>query len=109
VESVSAAAAVLDVLAERGLVLVSSHNLILAPLLAHRLDAYCLGRSTGGQVLLPGVLKETNGVALLAEHGFDKRVEQRALQVARWLGEYMAPADCGHVLQPGETAAVRAR
>jgi hypothetical protein len=38
VESVSAAAAVLDVLAERGLVIVSSHNLVLVPLLAHRLD-----------------------------------------------------------------------
>jgi DNA mismatch repair ATPase MutS len=103
VESVSAAAAVLDVLAERGLVLVSSHNLILAPLLAHRLDAYCLGRNSEGQVLLPGVLNETNGVALLAQRGFDKRVEQRALQVARWLGEYMAaPADCAHLLQPRE-------
>jgi hypothetical protein len=106
VESVSAAAAVLDVLAERGLVVVSSHNLILAPLLAHRLDAYCIHRNGAGQVLLPGVLKETNGVALLAERGFDARVEQRALKVARWLNEYMgAPADCAHLLQPRETAA----
>ena len=36
-ESVSAAAAVLDQLAARGLVLVSSHNLVLASLLEHRL------------------------------------------------------------------------
>jgi hypothetical protein len=99
-ESVAAAAAVLDVLAGHGLVIVSSHNLILAPLLRHRLDPYCIARGGDGALALAGgVLAETNGVALLSRHGFGAQVEQRAARVARWLGQYLAePADCGQVL-----------
>jgi hypothetical protein len=91
VESVSAAAAVLDVLAGRGLVIVSSHNLVLAPLLAHRLDPYCVGKDGDGRLVLSaGVLAQTNGVELLARHGFGAQVELRAEKVSRWLGAYLA-------------------
>jgi hypothetical protein len=33
------------------------------------------------------VLGRTNGVALLAEHGFDEAVQRRAEQVAGWLAQ----------------------
>ncbi|HEY0064508.1 MAG TPA: DNA mismatch repair protein MutS [Telluria sp.] len=99
-ESVSAAASVLDVLAQRGLVIVSSHNLVLASLLAKRLDALCVRRAAGGALLLaPGVLAHTNGIALLAERGFGAAVETNAGRVFDWLSGYLAhPADSAGVL-----------
>jgi hypothetical protein len=85
-ESVAAAAAVLDRLASANLVLVSSHNLVLAQLLAHRLAPRCIVRMADGALALqPGVLAQTNGVALLAAHGFDVAVVIRAQKVAAWL------------------------
>jgi hypothetical protein len=87
-ESVSAAAAVLDDLASRAPVLVSSHNLVLAPLLAHRLDPYFITRTADGALsLAPGVLAHTNGISLLADHGFGAGIEKNAARVCRWLGE----------------------
>jgi len=68
-EAVSAAAAVVDALAQNALVLVSSHNLVLGPLLAHRLAPWRIVRAAdaGGALRLEtGVLGRTNGVALLA-------------------------------------------
>ena len=85
-ESVAAASAVLDELAERALVVVSSHNLVLGPLLAHRLAPWRIVREEGGGLLLePGVLGQTNGVALLAQRGFDVAIQQKAERVAAWL------------------------
>jgi hypothetical protein len=85
-ESVAAAAAVLDELAGRAVVVVSSHNLVLGPLLAHRLDAWRIVRAEGeGLRLEPGVLGQTNGVALLAQHGFDTTIQRKAERVAEWL------------------------
>jgi len=99
-ESVSSAAAVLDLLAERGLVLVSSHNLVLAGLLEHRIDALCVARDAAGMLRLsPGLLVHTNGIALLAEHGFGPRVESGAGKVFDWLNGYLAhPAASAGVL-----------
>ena len=85
-ESVSAAAAVLDELAGRSLVVVSSHNLVLGPLLAHRLAPWRVTRGPDGvPVLEPGILGRTNGIALLADHGFDQAVRDKAGRVAGWL------------------------
>jgi hypothetical protein len=85
-ESVSAAAAVVDGLARDALVVVSSHNLVLGPLLAHRLAPWrIVPVPAGGLRLEPGVLGRTNGVALLAERGFDAAVQRKAEQVAGWL------------------------
>jgi hypothetical protein len=85
-EAVSAAAAVVDALAGPALVVVSSHNLILGSLLGHRLAPWKIERAThGGLRLAPGVLGRTNGVALLAEHGFDAGVQRQAARVAAWL------------------------
>ncbi len=99
-ESVSAAASVLDVLAARGLVVVSSHNLVLGSLLAHRLSPLCVARGADGVLTLsPGVLAHTNGIALLAQRGFGRQVEEGAGKVFDWLSAYLAhPADCSAVL-----------
>lgn len=86
-ESVSAAAAVVDALARRALVVVSSHNLVLGALLAHALEPWRIVRTApdGGLRLEPGMLGRTNGVALLAEHGFDAAIQSKAGDVAAWL------------------------
>jgi hypothetical protein len=84
-ESVSAAAAVVDELARHALVVVSSHNLVLAAVLAHALAPWRIVRGADGLTMEPGVLDRTNGVALLAEHGFDAAVQRKAEQVAAWL------------------------
>lgn len=99
-ESVSAAASVLDVLAAKALVIVSSHNLVLASLLSHRLAPLCVARGAGGALTLSsGVLAHTNGIALLAQRGFGDQVEERAGKVFDWLSAYLAhPADCSAVL-----------
>lgn len=99
-ESVSGAAAVLDTLAQHGTVVVSSHNLVLAPLLAHRLAPMCVGAEDGQLRVRAGVLAQTNGLTLLATHGFGPAIESKAAQVHAWLSDYLAhPDDCGHVLQ----------
>ena len=99
-ESVSAAASVLDVLAAKGLVIVSSHNLVLSSLLAHRLAPLCVARGADGVLTLSGgVLAHTNGIALLAQRGFGSQVEAGAGKVFDWLSAYLAhPADCSDVL-----------
>jgi hypothetical protein len=84
-ESVSAATAVIDALARHALVVVSSHNLVLGSLLADALAPWRIVHGGDGLQLEPGVLGRTNGVALLAEHGFDEGVQTKAAQVAAWL------------------------
>jgi hypothetical protein len=90
VESVAAATAVLDALAAGGLVLVSSHNVVLASLLRRWLDPYQIVRESTGLAVRPGVLVATNGVALLAAQGFAPGIAQKAGQVAAWLGNWLA-------------------
>jgi DNA mismatch repair ATPase MutS len=103
IESISAAAAVLHSLAASGLVIVSSHNLVLAPLLADCLTPLCVSAPDGDQSRLriaPGVLAETNGIALLSARGFGADIDAKARRVFDWLSEYLAePQDCGQVLR----------
>lgn len=88
-EAVSSAAAVVEELAAKALVLVSSHNLVLGSLLAAQLAPWRIEREAeGGLLLEPGVLARTNGVALLAEHGFDGAIQRKAEQVAAWLARH---------------------
>jgi hypothetical protein len=56
-------------------------------LLAHALAPWRIVRSDDGLLLEPGVLGRTNGVALLAEHGFDEDVQRKAEEVAGWLAQ----------------------
>ena len=101
-ESISAAAAVLHTLAQSGRVIVSSHNLVLAPLLADLLAPLCVGAPDGDQSRLritSGVLAETNGIALLSARGFDDAITAKARRVHAWLSDYLAhPGDCSGVL-----------
>jgi len=94
-ESVSAAAAVLETLCERDLVLVSSHNLVLARILAGKLEPLRIDTTSGAPVLTPGVLRDPNGIALLATQGFGARIEGRAAEVARWLSGHLAEPQAG--------------
>jgi hypothetical protein len=106
VESVSAGAAVIDTLAGHGLVIASSHHLVLAPLLGHRLDAWHIRRDAGRLALQPGVLVETNGVALLWSQGFAPGVARKAERVAHWLGAYLAaPGEAAELLDPARATA----
>lgn len=99
-ESVSAAAAVLDELARHGMVIVSSHNVVLAPLLAHVLQPLCVEPDSHGRLhVRSGVLARTNGIALLAQHGFGDEIDARARKVHVWLSAHLAhPQDCDGVL-----------
>lgn len=94
-ESVSAAAAVLHTLAARGRLVVASHHLVLAALLAEQLQAWCVSRTADGWELAPGLLQDTNGIALLAERGFAADIVSRANRVHAWLGQYLAHPDAG--------------
>jgi hypothetical protein len=90
-ESVSAAAAVLDVLATDNMEIVSSHNLVLASLLEHRLAPFCVALDDAGVLTLaPGLLAHTNGIALLAQRGFGAQVEASAAKVFDWLSAWLA-------------------
>lgn len=104
-ESVAGAAAVLDELAQHGLVIVSSHNLVLATLLGHRLDPLFVEPVGGRLQLQHGVLQQTNGLTLLAERGFGESVRANAGKVYDWLGGYLAhPAHGSDVLAPRQPA-----
>jgi DNA mismatch repair ATPase MutS len=81
-ESVSAGAAVLHALAENDIVLVSSHNLVLGTLLEDRLAALCVQSDDEGKLRLePGILRQTNGIALLRHGGFDPAIEAHAQRI----------------------------
>ncbi|NVD99718.1 DNA mismatch repair protein MutS [Massilia sp. BJB1822] len=103
-ESISAAAAVLHELTARGTVIVSSHNLVLGPLLQAQLRPLCVQRDgENGLRLRAGLLNETNGLRLLSERNFGADIEARAARVFDWLSDYMAhPGDCSGVLAAAE-------
>jgi DNA mismatch repair ATPase MutS len=100
VESVAAAAAVLDELAQHGVVIVSSHNVVLAPLLAPVLSSLCVELDAAGSLhVRPGVLVRTNGLALLSQHGFGPAIEAKAGKVHAWLSQHLAhPGECAELL-----------
>jgi hypothetical protein len=91
-ESVSAAAAVLEELAAQGTVLVSSHNVVLAQLLDRCCVPLLVQRRGERLVLTPGVLSDINGLALLAQSGFDPAIERRAREVYKRLSGRLLPA-----------------
>jgi hypothetical protein len=99
-ESVSAAAAVLDTLAASGRVLVSSHNLILARLLARRLAPLCVERVDGRLLVSTAILKDTNGIALLASIDSGGVLAAKSARVYDRLSDYYLayPDGCDSVL-----------
>ncbi|WP_371865025.1 MutS-related protein [Massilia eburnea] len=91
-ESVSAAAAVLEQLCARGTVLVSSHNVVLAQLLEPCCVPLLVQKRAGRLALTPGVLADTNGLTLLAQSGFEPAIEQRARDVYKRLSGRLVSA-----------------
>lgn len=92
-ESVAVASAFLNALARKAIVVISSHNLVLAPLLQNRLDALCIRRSVDDVrkvIIEPGVLADPNGISLMERYGFGNEIYQQARDIHRWLGDYMA-------------------
>lgn len=100
-ESVSAAASLLNKLADLGTVIVSSHNLVLGPILANKYISQhvTVDEQTRQLVLRDGVLVETNGLSLLKAHGFDGEFEANAARVFDWLSRYLVlPTHAANVL-----------
>lgn len=90
-ESVACAAAVLHRLAGAGLVLVSSHHAVLAPLTRARLAPWRVTRGREGALALePGVLREPNGIAMMARHGLADDVLADARRVHDWFAGHVA-------------------
>ncbi len=90
-ESVACAAAVLNRLAASGLVLVSSHNAVLAPLMRARLAPLRVTRERGGALALePGVLREPNGIAMMERYGLDATLREDARRVHDWFAGHVA-------------------
>jgi hypothetical protein len=58
-----------------------------------------------GLQLRPGVLADTNGVALLSQQGFAPQVQQKAARVARWLERYLAEPEVGKTVLGGDAGA----
>jgi hypothetical protein len=91
VESVACAAAVLNHLAATNVMIVSSHNVVLAPLLSARLAAWRIVRA-GEQALRiePGVLLETNGIDMMRRYGISDSVRAEAVVVHDWFAGHVA-------------------
>lgn len=90
-ESVAATAALAHELAGRALLLLATHHVVLAPLLGEELQPLCVSRDEhGAQQLIPGVLDEPNGLAMLADYGFAPATQATAAQVLAWLQGYLA-------------------
>ena len=90
-ESVAGATAVLNRLASSGTVIVSSHHVVLAPLLRARLAARRIVRASAGELVLePGVLREPNGLAMMRRYGIADAVRDEAQRVHDWFAGHVA-------------------
>ncbi len=90
-ESVAGATAVLNRLASAGTVIVSSHHVVLAPLLRARLAPRRIARTPSGQLVLePGVLREPNGLAMMRRYGVADAVRDEARRVYDWFAGHVA-------------------
>lgn len=98
-ESVAAAAAVLSHLAQRALVIVPTHNTVLAPLLQAHLEPLRLVKDGNTLALEPGVLVHTNGLQMMQNYAFPESVHHAAAQVHQWFAGYVAePASFPNLL-----------
>lgn len=96
-EAVAVSAAVLNEVCQSAVVLVSSHHLVLATLLAHRLPSVCLhGEDQGPRQLQQGSLPEPNGISMMARYGFSERLQATARATAQWLTEHDTQPDPAH-------------
>jgi hypothetical protein len=87
-ESIAAGCAWLAALCERSAVIVATHDVVLAPLLDGALTPLCLLASEAdgpARRLLPGLIAETNGIAMMQAHGFAQELVAHAHSVHEWL------------------------
>lgn len=101
-ESVAAAASLLNRLADQGTVIATSHNLVLGALLANKYVSLhvAVDETSGVLDMRPGVLVETNGLSLLKSHGFGAGIEADASRVFDWLSRYLVqPSRAAEVLE----------
>ncbi|GAB2882094.1 hypothetical protein GCM10027277_58820 [Pseudoduganella ginsengisoli] len=70
--------------------------------LAHALSPLCVEPDAQGRLhVRSGVLARTNGISLLAQHGFGDEIDARARKVHAWLSSHLAhPQSCSGVLTP---------
>ena len=106
VESVSAAASVLYEMAGNSLIIVSSHNLILAPLLSEWFRPLYIERHEDGNSirLTDGLLVEPNGIQLLATYGYGSTIQARAVRISDWFNNYLAKPSSYPNLLEGDQA-----
>ncbi|MDC8786938.1 MutS-related protein [Roseateles koreensis] len=103
IEAVAAAVPALYRLANRGLLLVSTHNLIYVPLLRGILQPMKLEAAHDGfRILENGVMGETNGLDILEEIGFDERLVRQSRLLAARLEEMLVNPDEAHLLTIGK-------
>jgi hypothetical protein len=91
VESVAAGAAVIARLARTHLVLVTSHNLVLAPLLTRLLKPLHLQFTTADRRALElhaGVMTATNGIDMMHQYGLPQAAIDEARRVFEWFSAY---------------------
>ena len=95
-ESIAAGATLLATLCERSAVIVATHEVVLARLLDGRLRPLCLLADPTDRATLhlaPGLIAETNGIAMMGEHGFPQALIQQAQALhERLSGSLSAPA-----------------
>lgn len=100
IESVAAAVPALGRLASQGILLVSTHNLILAPLLRNSLRAVKLELTPAGErLVLDGVIGETNGIDVLEAVGFDDVLVSQSRNLSLKLEEMMSNPGSAHLLK----------
>lgn len=103
IESVAVSVPALARLASHGLVLVSTHNLILAPLLRDSLRPVKLEvMPGGGRRVSDGVMGETNGIDVLESIGFDADLIGQSRVLAARLEELMKNPDAAKLPDLGE-------
>jgi hypothetical protein len=92
IESVSVTAAVVSHLADRAMVVMSSHNLVLAPLLETRLEPLRIVRGASQSDALKlesGVIAETNGIEMMNDYDIPGSVRFNARVVHDWFAGYV--------------------
>lgn len=95
IESVAVTAAVVNQLATKSMVVMSSHNIVLAPILESQLEALRIVKDNNNLLAVEsGVLVETNGINMMKNYNIPQNVFQNAKLIHEWYS--------GYVLTPSE-------
>lgn len=90
IESVAVTASVVSKLAANSMVVMSSHNLVLAPLLESQLKSLRIVKDSNNQLAVEsGVLVETNGINIMKNYNIPQSVFQNAKLIHEWYSSYV--------------------